>query len=83
MCVGRVPNSETEAEKYPTMLKVDNSIQVPTVIEKVFPQKIGNPLKEDAVLSQDALAVMTIWTKEALFTLSDYVKSLSDTTAYR
>lgn len=79
MCVGRVPNSENEILNFPLGVKLET---VPA-IQHVFSDKKRRTKKNDVQLTQDLLAVVTIWTKDALFGLNDYVKSFSETSTYR
>ncbi|XP_050313857.1 transmembrane protein 205 [Anthonomus grandis grandis] len=78
MCVGRVPQSE-ECLNYPLSLKYED---VPA-IEEVYPERKKKPQKYENQLTQDVLAVTTMWTKDLFFSLNGYMKSISETPAYR
>lgn len=80
MCVGRVP-SENSHFDFPLRTKRLRKVQLPALSDLFIEE--NKDLQKEPQLSQDVLAVMTIWTKEALFSLNDYVKSLSDTPAYK
>ncbi|XP_066155567.1 transmembrane protein 205 [Euwallacea fornicatus] len=81
MCVGRVPSGEKEVH-YPISVNLQNGPPVDVYTEEKENLEIMHQ-KIDFEYSQDILAVTTIWTKEIIFSINDYIKTLSDTKAYR
>lgn len=76
MCVGRVPSENSQFD-FPVRTKFQK-----VRIENLYIED-KKDVQGEAQLSQDVLALTTQWTKNALFALNDYFKSLSDTTAYK